>query len=140
MNPLARQELYDRIFHTVQLLLAVSDRDYLRRLSRSLFLDALENELRFLGLYVSSDEETRNAIHSFLESHVDQWQFDIEHMPETSFTELQSLPERRVQMPTSPLLQSIENASSTLSLRKTTHFFGFIPLQHTNIQAGSNTP
>jgi hypothetical protein len=108
-------------------LLAVSDRDYLRSLSRSAFLDALESELRFLGFYVSSDEETRNAIHAFRDRHVDQWQLDIERMHEAPFTELQPLPERRVQMPTSPLLYSIENSSSTLSVTKTTHFLGGVP-------------
>jgi hypothetical protein len=140
MNPLARQELHDRIFNAVQLLLAVSDRNYLRSLSRSTFLDALENELRFLGFYAASDEETLHAVHAFLDRHVDQWQLDIKQVQAAAFTELQSLQERRVQMPTSPLLYNIENSSSILSLMKTTHFFGSIPLQHMNIQTGNNAP
>ena len=125
-------------FTAVQVLFTVSDRSYLQTLSRSAFLDALENELRFLGFYTYSDEETLTVIHAFLDRHVDQWQLDIGQMREAIVTESQPLQEIRIQMPTSPLIHGIENSSSILPLIKTTHFFGFIPLQHTNIQMGSN--
>jgi hypothetical protein len=138
MNLLARQDLEGRIFNAVQLLLTVSDLSYLQTLSRFAFFDALENELRFLGFYADSDEETPTIIHAFLERHVDQWQLDIGQMQEAIFTESQPLQERHIQMPTSPLICGIENSSPILSLMKTTHFFGFMPLQYTNIQIGSN--
>jgi hypothetical protein len=130
--------LQDRIFHAVQVLLSVGDRGYLRRLSRAAFLDALEQELRFFGVYASSDADITTCIRVFLEQHVDQWQLDIAYIQEDIFSASQSLQERRVELPSSPLLHMIDNASPVLSIRKTTHFFSPI-LPSTSIQHGSHT-
>jgi hypothetical protein len=137
MDILERQYLEERIFNAIQLLLSVSDLHYLQSLSRSAFLDALEHELRFLGFYADNDEETSYAIHNFLEQNVDQWLLDVYQIQDTMFTELVQLPQRHIS--TSHFLHTIENSPSILSLMKTTHFFGFMPLQHTHIQTGKNT-
>jgi hypothetical protein len=45
----------------------------LQGLSRLAFIEALENELRFLGLYSHGDQETPAVIHALVEEHIDQW-------------------------------------------------------------------
>jgi hypothetical protein len=76
VDPLKRKELEERVFEEVQIILIEGDRPYLQELSRAALLEALENELRFLGLYVHSDSETPAVIHALLEQHLDQWQID----------------------------------------------------------------
>ena len=76
MDPLKRKELEERVFEEVQTILTDGDRPYLQELSRAALLEALENELRFLGLYVHGDSETPAAIHTLLEQHLDQWRTD----------------------------------------------------------------
>jgi hypothetical protein len=76
MDPLKRKELEERVFEEVQTILTEGDHPYLRGLSRAALLEALENELRFLGLYVHSDRETPAVIHTLLEQHLDQWRTD----------------------------------------------------------------
>ena len=73
MDPLAKKCLEERVFEAVQRLLTVGDHAYLQGLSRTSFLEALENELRFLGFYAHGDRETPEAIHIILEQHLDQW-------------------------------------------------------------------
>jgi len=76
VDPLKRKELEERVFAEVQTILTEGDRPYLQELSRAALLEALENELRFLGLYVHGDRETPVAIHTLLEQHLDQWRTD----------------------------------------------------------------
>jgi hypothetical protein len=76
MDPLKRKELEERVFAEVQTILTEGDRPYLQELSRAALLEALENELRFLGLYVHGDSETPAVIHTFLERYLDQWRID----------------------------------------------------------------
>jgi hypothetical protein len=76
MNPRQKKELEERVFEEVQTILTEGDRPYLQTLSRAALLEVLENELRFLGLYVHGDSETPAVIHSLLEQHLDQWRTD----------------------------------------------------------------
>jgi len=76
MDPLARKDLEKRIWKEVQIILTEGDRTYLRELPRAALVEALENELRFLGLYAHSDTETPAVIHTLLEQHIDQWRKD----------------------------------------------------------------
>lgn len=76
MDPLTRKDLEKRIWKEVQIILTEGDRPYLRGLPRTTLVEALENELRFLGLYAHSDTETSAVIHTFLEQHIDQWRKD----------------------------------------------------------------
>jgi hypothetical protein len=76
LDPLKRKELEERVFAEVQTILTEGDRPYLQELSRAALLEALENELRFLGLYVHGDSETPAVIHTLLERYLDQWRID----------------------------------------------------------------
>ena len=76
MDPLKRKELEERVLEEVQTILTEGDRPYLQGLSCAALLEALENELRFLGLYVHGDSETPAVIHTLLEQHLDQWRTD----------------------------------------------------------------
>jgi hypothetical protein len=76
MDPLKRKELEERVYAEVQTILTEGDRPYLQELPRAALLEALENELRFLGLYIHGDSETPAVIHTLLEQHLDQWRID----------------------------------------------------------------
>lgn len=73
MLPLEKKCLEQRILKEARLLLEVADQSYLQALpSRSAFIEALENELRFIGLYEHGDEETAQVIHAILEEQFDE--------------------------------------------------------------------
>ena len=73
---IASQNLEECIEENVQIILTEGDRLYLQGLSRTDLVDALENELRFLGLYAHSDTETPAAIHALVDQRIDQWRRD----------------------------------------------------------------
>ena len=73
MDPLKWKELEERVCEEVQTIWTEGNRPYLLGLSHAALLEALETELRFLGLYVHGDSETPAAIHTLLEQHLDQW-------------------------------------------------------------------
>lgn len=76
MDPLTRKDLEERIWKEVQIIMTEGDRTYLRGLPRTALVEALENELRFLGLYAYRDTETPEVIHALIEQHIDQWCMD----------------------------------------------------------------
>ena len=76
MDLLTRKDLEKHIWKEVQIILTEGDRTYLQGLPRAALVEALENELRFLGLYAHSDTEAPAVIHALLEQHIDQWRKD----------------------------------------------------------------
>ena len=89
MDPLARKHLEERIFEEVQTLLMEGDRTYLQGLSCATLLEAMENELRFLGLYAHSDVETPTMIHALLEQHLDWWRMRYLSQQDSSISNAQ---------------------------------------------------
>lgn len=73
MDSLERKQLEERLFGEVQKLLAIGDQNYIQGLSRTALLEALENELRFLGLYAHTDRETPEVIRTILEQNLGHW-------------------------------------------------------------------
>ena len=73
MDPGTRKRLTTTILASVPKLFAVADPTYLPALSRGVLVAALENELRFLGLYSYDDNATRAEIQTIVEQHVDHW-------------------------------------------------------------------
>jgi hypothetical protein len=68
-----KKQLEERLLEAVDTILSEGDLDYLRSLSRPALGAVIENELRFLGLYVYGDEESPMIIHNIVEQHLDQW-------------------------------------------------------------------
>ena len=58
MDPGTRIQLKARIRQEVETMLTEGDRVYLQGLSPSALLEAVESELRFLGLYAHEDQES----------------------------------------------------------------------------------
>lgn len=73
MDPRAYQRLEADILEMIPALFAVADRDTLQGCSREAIAAALENELRFLGLYAYGDTVTPQMIHQIVEQHLDHW-------------------------------------------------------------------
>jgi hypothetical protein len=73
MDPFARKQLEEHLCAEVQKLLATADQHYIQGLSPTAFLEAVENEVRFLGLYPHADTETPEVIHAILEQTLAQW-------------------------------------------------------------------
>lgn len=73
MDPAAITQIKTRIEQEVEMMLREGDRVYLQELSRSGLLEAVENELRFLGLYAYKDLETPVVIKRILEEYLDIW-------------------------------------------------------------------
>jgi hypothetical protein len=73
MDPGTRIQLKACIRQEVETMLTEGDRVYLQGLSPSALLEAVENELCFLGLYAHEDHETPVVIHRILEEHLDAW-------------------------------------------------------------------
>lgn len=73
MDQRAREHLEEQVFEKVWLLLSMRDHSSMQGLSPAAFLEALESELHFLGLYPDNDRETAAVIHSILEQHLDLW-------------------------------------------------------------------
>jgi hypothetical protein len=73
MDPGAYKRLETDILAMIPDLFAVADRDALQGRSREAIAAALENELRFLGLYAHDDTVTPQMIHQIVEQHIDAW-------------------------------------------------------------------
>ena len=73
MNTLARKALEERVEREARDLLQGGDQAYLSGLSRAGLLEALETELRFLGLYSHADQETPVMIRDILRQNLDAW-------------------------------------------------------------------
>lgn len=73
MNTLARKALEARVEREARDLLQGGDQAYLSGLSRAGLLEALETELRFLGLYSHEDQETPVMIRDMLRQNLDAW-------------------------------------------------------------------
>ena len=73
MDPGAYKRLETDILAMIPDLFAVADRDTLQGRSREAIAVALENELRFLGLYAYGDTVTPQMIHLIVEQHIDHW-------------------------------------------------------------------
>lgn len=73
MDTLARKALEERVAREARDLLKGGDRAYLSGLSRAGLLEALETELRFLGLYSYEDQETPLIIRDILRQKLDAW-------------------------------------------------------------------
>lgn len=73
MDTVERQALEERVKKEVHVMLTEGDQAYLEGLSRDALLEALENELRFLGLYAYEDQESPIVIRDFLRQNLDEW-------------------------------------------------------------------
>jgi hypothetical protein len=73
MERFAQKHLEERLFNEVATMLSEGDLNYLRSLSRTALGEVIENELRFLGLYVYENQEAPMIIHNIVEQHLDQW-------------------------------------------------------------------
>ena len=122
MDTLTRKRLEERILAEVQILLTEGDRIYFQGLSQSDFLEALENELRFLGLYAHNDRETPVVLRTILEQHLDQWLVDITEQKSTMSTEQQPMQKIYVEIPVSPLIQIINSLSCGIQSTKATFY------------------
>ena len=89
MDLLTRKHLEERIFGEVQTILLDGDCTYLQGLSRAALLEAMENELRFLGLYAHSDAETPIMIHAILEQYLDLWRMRYLSQQDSSISSTQ---------------------------------------------------
>jgi hypothetical protein len=74
MESSTRSSLEKRLFEEVGTMLTEGDLDYLHSLSRAALGEAIENELRFLGLYAYGDQEAPIVIHNLVEQNLDNWQ------------------------------------------------------------------
>ena len=73
MDALARKALEERVAREARDLLQGGDQAYLSGLSQAGLLEALETELRFLGLYAHEDQETPVIIRDILRQKLDEW-------------------------------------------------------------------
>ena len=73
MDSAAKTQIKAQIEQEVETMLTEGDRVYLLGLSRRDLLEAVENELCFLGLYANEDYETPVVIHELLEEYLDAW-------------------------------------------------------------------
>jgi hypothetical protein len=73
MDAFERQQLQERTFEEVRRMLEEGDIHYLMGFNRSGLMGALEDELRFLGLYSREDRESPAFIHALLEERLDAW-------------------------------------------------------------------
>ena len=72
MDALERQQLQERTSEEVRRMLEEGDINYLIGFNRAGLMRALEDELRFLGLYYREDQEAPAFIHALLEEHLDE--------------------------------------------------------------------
>ncbi|WP_179137548.1 ATP-binding protein [Candidatus Entotheonella palauensis] len=73
MGPDEYKSLESQIAEEIQVMLSEGDLAYLQGLDSNALLDALENEILFLGLYECDDTETQEAARDYLRSHLNQW-------------------------------------------------------------------
>ena len=112
MDPGTRIQLKARIRQEVETMLTEGDRVYLQGLSPSALLEAVENELCFLGVYVHEDHETPVVIHKILEEHLDAWCQLYLWSP-------------KVDIDASPLIQESHNAAVKILFSNETFYFDF---------------
>lgn len=103
--------LEERIFAEVRIMLEEGDIHYLMRFNRAGLMEALEQELGFLGLYHRDDRETPAAIHALLEEKLDQW-CEYYLRPRTV----------KVQREASPLIQNTSSAVAGIVKTKRTQY------------------
>ena len=73
MDTVKKQALEERVEREVRIMLTEGNQVYLEELSRDALIEALENELRFLGLYAYEDQEAPIMIRNFLRQNLDKW-------------------------------------------------------------------
>jgi len=135
MDPRAKKRLEDSILGAVQGLLAVGNQSYLQGLSRPDFIEALKNELRFVGLYRHDDAETAAIIHTLLEQHIDQWRIQIAQQKDALSSAPQVYPEIRIHLSRAPFVQMTTSTTSGIPRNDTTRYVGFMPpMERTQIQ------
>lgn len=122
-----RQALEQRIHQEIQTIFAAGDRPHLQALPRNVLLESLENELRFLGLYSHSDQETPQVIHTILEAHLDQWRASYLVQPKHIIFHERQTPRIDIQGTTSPLVHINTIVSSGVIIEQATRYFGFLP-------------
>ena len=129
MEPLRRQQLETRIFDEIQTILTEGDRPYLQGLSPAELLEALENELRFVGLYAHSDTETPIVIRAILERHIEQWAKDfLAHKK-------QDIPESHIEIEASPFASIRPSAAVGILKTRVDHHISLISsAQDTHMQ------
>jgi hypothetical protein len=112
MDPGTRIQLKARIRQEVETMLTEGDRVYLRGLSPSALLEAVESELHFLGFYAHEDRETPAVIHRILEEHLDAWCQLYLWSP-------------KVEIDASPLIQESHSAAVKILFGDETLYFDF---------------
>jgi hypothetical protein len=115
--------LEERIREAVHQLLEAGDPAYLQGLARMAFIDALENELRFLGLYRHNDPETPARIRAFVEEHADQWRLEY-------LSQQQDMPISHIEIEASPFVPIPASASKGILITKVDHYIRFTLAAH----------
>ena len=123
MDTVERQALEERVKKEVHVMLTEGDQAYLEGLSRDALLEALENELRFLGLYAYEDQESPIVIRDFLRQNLDEWW---------------KKPDVRVQLTESPLLAWAFSGMAAGSLITKQHL-NFAPIQRPAQNTGNGS-
>ena len=113
MDTLARKALEERVGREARELLKGGDQAYLSGLSRVGLLEALETELRFLGLYSHEDQETPAVIRDILRQKLDEWWQN---------------PDAEVRFPESLWIVKFSGAGVGLLRSETNHRFNFAQL------------
>src|SRR2546426_7151596 len=118
--------LEERIREAVQQLLEAGDPAYLQGLSRQAFMDALENELRFLGLYRHDDHDTPARVHAFVEDHADQWRLEYLSQPPPALSSAQQdIPASHIEIEASPFVSLRASAAIGILRTKGGHYISF---------------
>jgi hypothetical protein len=125
MDALERQQLQERTFEEVRRMLEEGDINYLIGFNRAGLMGALEDELRFLGLYYRDDQESPALIHALLEEHLDELydRYLRPRVPET-----QQNPETVVQFERAPWVIFFTAGAGALR-DEGTQYHDFRPLQ-----------
>jgi len=135
MDALTRKYLEERIFKEVQTMLMEGDRTYLQGLSRTALLEAMENELRFLGLYAHSDAETPTMIHTILEQHLDLWRMRYLSQQDSTISSAQPpTPAIPVEI-ASPWVQKIMSTVSSFQIAQVPRYSDLLYMQGNPITA-----
>ena len=72
MEKSRKNQLISLVELEVRMIMRDGDRAYLKSLECSDLIDVLESELRFMGLYPHSDQETPKLIREILEEQIEQ--------------------------------------------------------------------
>jgi hypothetical protein len=113
MDTPARKALEERVEREARDLLQGGDQAYLSGLSRAGLLEALETELRFLGLYAHEEQEIPVMIRDILRQKLDAWR---------------QSPAAEVRISESPWIVKFSGASVGLLRSETNHRFNFTQL------------